>query len=55
MSRYLVEVKQVNNIPVTVDADSEQEAEEKVREGFGEPGQHSLGDIEIVSIRILDD
>ncbi len=54
MNRYLVDVKQVNNIPVTVEAQSEQEAQDKVREGLGEQGQHSPGEILIVSVRLLD-
>ena len=34
MSSYLIDVKQVNNIPVRVKADSDQEACEKAKQGL---------------------
>jgi len=40
MNRYLVEVRP-GTIPVTIEAQSEQEAQDKVREGLGESGQYS--------------
>jgi len=55
MSSYLIDVKYVNNIPVTVEAQSEQEAQDKVREGLGESGRYSPGEVQIVSVRLLDD
>lgn len=55
MSRYLVDVRRETIIPVTIEANSESEATEKVREGLGDPGQHHPGELEIVSVRPLDD
>lgn len=55
MSRFLVDIRREILIPITIEADSEQEAREKVREGLGEAGQHSPGEIVIVSVRLLDD
>jgi hypothetical protein len=53
-SREVVDVRRETLVPITVEADSESEATEKVREGFG-PGQHHPGELEIVSVRLLDD
>ncbi len=55
MSRYLVYAKRETLIPITIEADTEQEAQDNVREGLGEPGQYSPGEIEIISVRLLDD
>lgn len=55
MNRHLVDVRRETILPITIEAESEQEAEEKVREGFGEPGQYSPGETVIVSVRLLDD
>ena len=55
MPRYLADVRSETIIPITIEADSEEEAREKVRAGLGEPGQYPHGEMEIVSVRILDD
>ncbi len=55
MNRYLVDVRRETLIPVTIEAEGEQEAADKVRDGFGEPGQHHPGEIVIVSVRLLDE
>ena len=55
MSRYLVDIRRETVIPITIEADSKQEAQDKVREGLGESGQYSPGEIEIISVRLLDD
>lgn len=55
MNRYLVDVRRETLIPITIEADSEQEAQDKVREGLGESGQYSPSEIQIVSVRLLDD
>lgn len=52
--RYLVDVRCETLIPITIEAESEQEAQDKVREGLGEPGQYSPGETAIVSVRLLD-
>ena len=53
--RYCVEVSVERITPITVQADSNEEALEAARSNTGEAGDEYVGDIKIVSILCLEE
>lgn len=54
MERYLVEIRQTVTGFATVEAESEQDAQNRATCGAGEFGDQIPGEIEIVSVRPLE-
>jgi hypothetical protein len=54
MNRYQIEIRHATTTPVTIEAESREEAVERVLAGFGEAGDQSHEESEIVAIRLLE-
>lgn len=54
MDRYLVEIRQTVTGFATVDAEDEQDAQNRAACGAGEFGDQIHGEIEIISVRPLE-
>jgi len=52
--RYLIEVLQSTTIPITVDADSQQNAIERALNNEGETGDSEPRDTIVMTVRCLD-
>jgi hypothetical protein len=54
MNRYRIEIRHVTTTPVTIEAESHEEAAERVLAGRGDAGDPSHEESEIVAIRLLE-
>lgn len=52
--RYLIEIRNTTTTPVTIEADTREEAAERALTGFGDAGDQCHEEPEIIAIRLLE-